>query len=73
MTHGSGDKADVDVTIGTPEPLTDLSPSEVSTCGDPSVFQFEPNRSVAIPVEINVEINSSLSSPLGINWTVHIC
>ena len=66
VIDSSGDKADIDVTIGTPEPLTGLSPSQVSTCGDTSVFQFEPNRSVAIPIEIDAEIVSSLSSPLGV-------
>jgi hypothetical protein len=69
VTDGSGDKLLMFVDFEAPEPLTRLNPSEVSTCeeGGTNPFQYEPSRSVAIRVDIEAEITSSLSSPLGIS------
>lgn len=66
VTDGSGDKADVDIWLGQPQPLTTLTQSQVAQCGPTSVYAYEPDRAVAIPVEIDAEITSALASPFGV-------
>jgi hypothetical protein len=72
-TDSQGDKADLDVVIaGKPVPLTTLNASNESTCGSAggqvSPWQYEANRAVAIPVEIDAYLDSDLSTGFGVDF-----
>jgi hypothetical protein len=72
-TDSQGDKAELGITFtGKPVPLTDLTESNETVCGSAggqvSPWQYEENRAVAIPVEIDAYLDSDLSTAFGVDF-----
>jgi hypothetical protein len=67
-TDSQGDKATVTVGFGEPKPMSTLASTAVATCDQAVTDQAStPERSIAIPISVTMQISSSLATDVVVN------